>query len=333
MTNPTRALLPAFAERPLPEKPDLPLWSENYCFQAYDPALDVGFWTHVGLPVYDFGLWHDITLVYLPGGVQLLLAKGYGSRDGAADVSGSMLTADYDEASGDWLVRFRGAAQRADRLELARGPAIDATEEPFACELRYRALSGVWDLKDAVSGQSWSNAHWEQPCVVTGWVEWEGRRAHFDGAGVRDHSRGSRDFSRMGPHYWMHGEFPSGRAFGLLHIDGGSGKPSMSSAYVVDQGDLVPASVVSVPADRTFTEPFEVVLDGPSGTESITGEEVHQMTFSMEYPNDVLFGYRTGKPQHLTREGLIRWTWDKETGFGVGERGVILDADGTPRAG
>src|ERR1700752_101028 len=154
MTTATPAQLPVFAERPLPERPDLPLGSQNYLFQAYDAAIDVGFWTHVGLPVDDFELWHDITLVYLPGGVELLISKGYGSRSGAGDVSRSMVRADYDEDTGDWHVRCRGVAQRVDRAALESAPAIDVSVESFACELHYRGVSPIWDLKDAVAGQS-----------------------------------------------------------------------------------------------------------------------------------------------------------------------------------
>jgi hypothetical protein len=88
--------------------------------------------------------------------------------------------------------------------------------------------------------------------------------------------------------------------------------------------------VLSVPDDPTFSSPFEVVLSGPHGRELITGTEIHSMTFSLQYPNDVLLGYREGRPQHHVREGQIRWEWAGETGYGVGERGVTLAADGSP---
>jgi hypothetical protein len=322
----------ALHERPLAEKPRQPLWSENYCFQAYDPSIDVGFWTHVGLPAFDFRLWHDITVIYLPGGEELLLAKGYGVRSGLADVAGSMVHADYDAATGDWLVRFHGAGHRASRRKLMSSPAIDASAEPFACELRYHGMSRVWDLKQHVSGQSWSDAHWEQPCTVTGWVELGGKQLPFAGAGVRDHSRGARDFAHMGPYYWLHGEFPSGRAFGLLHVESSPGQPpSLSQAYLVERGELRDATVVSLPDDRAFVDPFSIVLSAPTGDETIIGTLRHEMTFTLTYPNDVLFGFRRGDPQHLVREGQIAWSWNGETGFGVGERGVTLPANGSPK--
>jgi hypothetical protein len=326
---PTATVVPASVERPLEEKPDLPMWSENYLFQAYAPEIDLGFWTHLGVPVYDFGLWHDITLVYMPGGEELLLAKGYGSRNGTADVSGSMVSADYDEARAEWVVRFHGAAQRANRQMLEWDAAVDGRAEPFACELRYTGMSQVWDLNEKVAGQSWSNAHIEQPCLVSGWAEWAGKRHRFEGAGVRDHSRGPRDFAHMGSYHFLHGEFPSGRAFGLIHVEPTEGQArELSSAYLVEDGALVDASVVSLPGDRGWLDPLELVLSGPDGEQSISGELVHGVTFSLEYPNDVLFGYRPGNPQHRVREGQVRWNWDGETGYGLGERGVRVAADG-----
>ena len=329
-TSQLRTIAPA-DERPQPTRPDLANWSENYCLQAYDPSTEIGLWLHSGLPVYDFELWHDITIVYLPGGTEVLIAKGFAPRSMDPDVPGSMLTGDYDDTTGEWVWRFRGAAMRANRHELEKGPAIDGPVEPVSFELRFAGLSKVWDLAEHVQGQVWTNAHWEQPCTTTGWVEFGGQRYEFDGSGIRDHSRGSRDFLYMGPHYWLHGQFPSGRAFGLLHIEPTSGQPRpLSNGYIVEDGELHDVEVVSLPTDRTFSGQLEVVLNGPNGRERIVGELLHDMPFTVEYPNEILFGYRPGKQQHLLREGQIRWDWAGETGYGLGERTTVLGADGHP---
>jgi hypothetical protein len=242
-----------------------------------------------------------------------------------------MLTAVYEEPTGDWIWRFRGAGTRCRRDDLARAAAIDGPVEPFEFELRFRGLSAVWDLKKEVVGQVWTNAHWEQPCSTTGWVTFGGQRHEFTGTGIRDHSRGSRDFVYMGPHFWLHGQFPSGKAFGLLHIDPTSAQPRLlSSAYVAVDGELRDAKIVSLPTDRTFREPFEIVIETDKGPQRIRGELLHDMTFTVEYPNEILFGYRAGKPQHQLNEGQVRWTWDGETGYGLGERTEVRGADGSP---
>jgi hypothetical protein len=176
----------------------------------------------------------------------------------------------------------------------------------------------------------WSNAHWEQPCTVEGWVEVGGRRTEVTGSGIRDHARGSRDFTHMGPHFWLNGMTQSQRAFGLLHIEPTAGQPRpLSTAYMVRDSRLVEAQVVSLPADPTFVEPFEIALVGPDGKERIRGQLLHEMPFTVQYPNEVLFGYRVGKPQHMLREGQLRWERDGEIAHGLGERTVTLAADGS----
>jgi hypothetical protein len=328
-TDPT--MLAATDERPLAQRPDVSNWSENYCLPAYDPACGFGVWLHVGLPVDDFDVWHDITVVYLPGGREVLVAQGFGQRGGTSDICGSMLRGDYDDATGEWVMRFRGAGQRWDPQALATGPATGAAVEPLAFELRYHGLAEVWNLQRQVAGQTWGNAHWEQPCTVRGWVEVGTERTPFNGTGMRDHSRGARDFSAMGQHYWLHGQMPSGRAFGVLHIDATTTQPRvLSTAYLVADGHLAEAEIVSLPGDRSFAAPFEVVVAGPDGEERIRGELVHDMAITIRYPNEIRFGCRPGQPQHLVREGQVRWQWGDEVGYGIGERSVTMAADGAP---
>jgi len=56
---------------------DVALWSENYFFQCYDPAAQVGIWTHLGRTPHDPAIWRALVTVYLPGGA-LLVSKTYG---------------------------------------------------------------------------------------------------------------------------------------------------------------------------------------------------------------------------------------------------------------
>lgn len=319
--------LPVECELPVPldAVPDIRNWSENYCQQAYDPSSGFGFWFHLGLPVYDQGLWHDKTLVYLPGGEELLVSKGYTSRHCAMDSgpAGSALRGEYLQDSAEWVWHFHGAAHRVNRHELAGGLKPDSQVEPLRFELRYRGLAPVWDLSRQVRQQVWSvnGAHWEQPCTVTGWVEYAGQRHAIEGTGVRDHSRGARDFSSMGSHYWLHGQFPSGRAFGVIHVEPGNPHSDvLSHAYVVVDGRLAPAEVVSLPQDRTFSSPFEIRFTDARGVQRVIGELIHEMPMTLRYPNHLLFGHDRSQPGHLLYEGQIRWQWDGETGYGLGER-------------
>lgn len=73
-----------------------------------------------------------------------------------------------------------------------------------------------------------------------------------------------------------------------------------------------------------------LALQGPNGEARIDGELLHDMPFSIEYPNELLYGFRIGKRQHLLREGLVRWNWGGDIGYGLAERTVTLDAAGQP---
>ena len=334
-------------ELPLPTPPNIPQWSENYCLQAYDPASAMGVWLHMGLPVYDAGLWHDITIVYLPGGEDLLIVKSFTPREWQPDGQpigqpigqpgrgpvGAMLRADYDAASGDWIWRFHGAAHRAKRSELHRGLMREAVAEPLRFELRFSGLARVWDLSRHVGDQVWAaeGVHWEQACAANGWIEYDGKRTSFSGTGIRDHSRGKRDTTHFGPHFWLNGAFPSGRCFGLLYIAPTPGQPqALNHAYVIRNGELEDAEVLALPADRSFPKPFEIRLRDAEGTHRITGELVHDMTFSFFAPNEILLGRDLEHAERYLNEGQIRWTWDGETGYGLGERTVKLGLDRKP---
>ena len=322
-------------ELPLPQPPAIPNWSENYCLQAYDPATGHGFWLHLGLPVYDGGLWHDITIVYLPGGEELLVCKSFAPREGqnAPGPIGAMLRADYDAASGDWVWRFLGVAHRVKRSELHRALMPETIAQPLRFELRFSGLSRVWDLTPDVGGQVWSaqGAHWEQPCRTIGWLEYAGQRLAFNGTGIRDHTRGKRDTTHFGPHFWMHGQFPSGKCFGLLYVSATEGQPkTLNRAYVVYDGELADAQVLALPADRDFVHGFELRFRDHKGEHRVTGELLHDMTFSFFAPNEILLGRDLQHAERFLGEGQVRWTWDGELGYGLAERTVRLGADRRP---
>lgn len=326
--------LPIECELPVATPPAIPQWSENYCLQAYDPTSGFGFWFHAGLPVYDNGLWHDKVMVYLPGGESLLLAKGFSPRSGAETQGprGSMLHGDYDETTGEWVWRFHGAASRVNRSVLTQGLKRDSAVEPLRFELRFAGLAPVWDLTGQIGKQVWSvsGAHWEQPCHVTGWVEVAGERHDIAGTGIRDHSRGARNFTNMGSHFWLHGQFPSGRAFGLIHVESADKQSqTLSHAYTVSEGKLVDAQIVSLPSERTFLQGLEVRFRDAHGEHRVTGELIHDAALTLRYPNEVLFGHDRSQPAHFLREGQIRWSWDGEIGYGLGERTSRLNPDGS----
>ena len=39
--------------------PDIPNWSENYCFDAFDHERNIGFWLHIGRWGINPHLWRE----------------------------------------------------------------------------------------------------------------------------------------------------------------------------------------------------------------------------------------------------------------------------------
>lgn len=325
--------LPAECELPLPTPPDIYRWSENFCYQVYDEASNLTVWFHIGLSAHDIGVWHEKIFFYLPDGEELLVTRNFSARklQSFSGPSGATLRGEYDAASGEWLWRFQGVAERVRRSDLYLGLKREGIVEPASFELRYSGICPVWDLTPNVADQVWAvkGAHWEQPCTVSGWVEYGGKRTVIDGHGIRDHSRGVRDFSQMGPSYWMHGQFPSGRAFGFVYLTPTETQPNgLSHAYVVYDGALLDAEVMFLPADRSFKQPFEICFRDLKGEHRLTGELLHEVPFTIWYPYEYAIGHDRSRAAHLFHEGQIRWNWDGETGYGLGERSVKLDKNG-----
>ena len=319
-------------EWPLPQPPAIDNWTENYCLQAWDPATEYGVWLHLGLPVYDQGVWHDMSIVYLPGGEEVLAIKGFAPRAWQKDpLVGAMLRGDYDADSGIWTWRFHGSAIRYRRSELNGGRATDGPAESVRFELRYTPRAPVWDASGHVQNQTWSasGAHWEQHCDVEGWIEHEGQRSTFGGVGIRDHSRGQRNFKNMGPHYWLHGLFGDGSSFCVLYVSGlEPGVATLNKAYVVRDGQLEDAQVVALPADRSFKGPVEIVIRDSRGEHRITIELLHDCPFTIHYPNEHFYGLDSSGECHWVREGQARFTWGGKVGYGYVERSVKVGQNG-----
>ena len=310
-------------ELPAPQPPAVPNWSENYLFQGYDAGSGYGVWFHFGSPVFDPSLWQDISMIYLPGGEEVLLAKGMAARKaGAPGPTGSMLSATLGADS--WILRFHGAARRVRVADISAGLLTDGPEQPLSLELVYRGMSPVWNLSHSMDTQDWANAHWEQPCTVSGDIEYHGGSAHFEGSGVRDHSRGARDFSSLTGHLWLHGQFDDGRGFGIIHMM--QKASTMSRAYLVEGERIEDVTVVSVPDRVQAGVAFAVGLRRDCGTEvRITGQLVGDIPLTVRDPNDVLIGHDSNPAPGLWfYEGQARWNWDGDIGYGLAERSTRI---------
>ena len=94
-------------EFPAQSYPDnIPLWTENYCFVAYDPISQVGLWTHLGRAPFDSTLWRELSIVYLPSG-ERLVNKGYGRSETPRGPGGATMTFECVDPFRQWRIEPR----------------------------------------------------------------------------------------------------------------------------------------------------------------------------------------------------------------------------------
>src|SRR5271155_1964953 len=89
---------------------DVPLWSENYLTQAYDPDRRAGVYMHLSRSPFNPDLWLENFVVYLPGN-QFLVSRGYGNRDNAAGPAAVGLTWECRNPYVEWNKKFSGGAR------------------------------------------------------------------------------------------------------------------------------------------------------------------------------------------------------------------------------
>lgn len=319
MTLTTQAPPPGFAEASeLPARTfeDEAGWTENYCYVAYDPASEIGIWSHLGRATFEPTLWRELSILYLPTG-ERLMTKGYGRAETERGPGGASLSYTCEEPWNRWTTRLDGAAVRATEAQLDGAVMGDAVHEPVAYELDWRAAGPVLELGEAMQGQSWGNVHYEQLCGVRGTVRHSGTEVAFDGVGIRDHTRGPRDFGAVLRHVWANAVFPSGRGFILIDVEVEGHR--LSRAVLLEDGVLRAAEVRGAPfltshADGSAS--YEMQL----GDARITAEILHNMPYGFAGCNDVVLGYDPAVVTHSLFEGFTRFTWDGETGHGLTER-------------
>lgn len=306
---------------------DQPLWSENYLTQAYDPDTDVGVYMHLSRTPFNPNVWLENFTVYLPGR-RLLVYRGYGPNVSTDGAGGACLNWTCVDPYVHWIKRFEGGVQDTTYDELMTGPLKDGIHIGCSMELDVRSTSHVFDMGD-VSGQEWgAKMHYEQHFETTGTIAFGNEVVEFTGTGLRDHSLGGRDLSKMSSHNWHSGNFPDGRGFNFSIVGWREADKSHSVGVVTTPDGIQMATVVNEPLIRAESEiwdPYEMVLRTEDGVEHvITAEVLSVMPHSLVGPNEIAYGNHTGtEASHLLLDCQTRYVWDGVVGFGLTERTVM----------
>lgn len=316
-------LLDPADEAPHEIKSELPLWSENYCSQAYDPVRRIGVWLHMGRTHYKPDLWREVAVIYLPDG-DYVVVKGYGRNQHERGPGSATMRFAYDEPWNRWTKTLDGAGVHVPAGTAWGGLVPDGLHIPVSFELSFTGLHPTWDVGAEMRQQTWGHSHYEQVCAVAGTIRWDDQELALAGTGIRDHTQGPRDYSTVHRHCWLHGAFPSGRGFILLDVDVDGHR--MRRAATFGRESTHDAELVETPMlghHREHSDPYRIRLRDHTGADAtIEATQLHVMPYGFMGASEVSLGYCPEAVSHQFYEAHTEFTWDGETGYGLTERSV-----------
>jgi hypothetical protein len=282
--------VPAADELPLDHIPEIPWWSENYCFTGYDYANHVGYFVHLGRWIRDPTIWREEVYLFLPDGT-LLTTCGFGRGDCSRGPSGAMLRLECEEPGRRWRIVYSGPVQHLRIGQLMRAPIPEPSRlELLEFNIAFEGGGPMWYFGER-DNVTWGRWHVEQHGKIEGALRYGGSDYQVAGHGYRDHSRGPRQFSDFSGHCWIQGRFLDGDSFALYqmwHLLDAETAPSLAEANVVRRGEPLAAKIVTSPRLRSHESALleaELVLDLPQEQMQIKCIPLTNLIFS--FPPDL----------------------------------------------
>jgi hypothetical protein len=337
--------LPDAADLPLPSRPDVPLWVENFWWLAFDEQRAMGVMVHLASLPHDFSLLRQTVLVFMPDG-RVLADLSVGGGRSHNRVAGATVSAECLVPFRAWRIALGGMAQATTIDELWRGPLAQGRRLPVRFDLTATSLSPAWNAggghgHTAMTEQGWASHHYQQTVAVRGSVEIDGQAYQLDCRGVRDHSRGARDMASWGGHCLLTAPFPKGDAFGIMAVLGADGRPAMNAAYAVIDGCVQRGTVRELPpplsGDVLETEDFTIEIELATGVQRVSvrtaPQGLQRSILTMLAPNDLVVGLYRDDPHAIALSWVpARYTWNGKTGYGPVERSALADTLTTARS-
>ena len=312
-----------------------PNWTENLWWIAHDGKTGMGLMLHLGSTRHDFNVVRQTVMLMLPDGRVATDVSVGGFRE-PGKVRGATLTMEYIKPFREWRVSSNGVTQLATLDELWNNSPRQGPRVPLRIDLKAECLGPVWeagagDDTQHMQQQEWAKSHYQQTIRLSGSIELDGVRHAFDATGVRDHSRGPRDFGTWHGHALCSAPFKSGRSFGLFSVFGAGGTTALRTAYVVKDGIMergVPRAIP--PLSRAFlgrNESFTLEIEVGGRVETIKVRTHGGGLLSMLAPYDVTPGIWRERPGGIALgEALASFEWDGETSYGIVERSAPADS-------
>lgn len=301
-------------------------YNESMYLNAFDLGSELGGWFRLGNRVNE-GYAEMTVCVYLPGGrVAFAYAKPHIDNNAAMTAGG--LTIEVVEPFEHLTVTYAGKVcvladprQMADpRAALRENPWVDAT-----VNLDYRGVSPMFGGKavhadgreiELDAEQSFSKAHYEQHCAVTGTITVGDEVVTIDGLGLRDKSWGPRYWQAIDWYRWLPIVFSDRFAMVVSVVGGRTG----GMVLVGDEYHLIRDCTIETVWDADHCQDkLRISATTDHATYEVTGEVLS------------LVPLRNRRGDQTTRitEAMTRYECNGQRGIGMSE---YLDqvVDGIP---
>lgn len=304
---------------------DVADWSENYLSHASFPSQGMSHWLHHGRAPWDRTLWQEIMVFFLPDD-RYLVSKATARTPDLDGPRGAALYYHCDESFMKWTKSFRGGARLLTGDQLRAGPLTDGQSVGVEFELTWEALGPAFTMD--TSKQTWTDAHYEQHCTVTGRLAWGDQDVKLDGTGLRDHSWGPRDYGGVGRHAWIHAHWSNGRSFMIFYLVSRDGAHTLSHVTLdIGNGPEDAELTSAAPLCRNLSDGLDgyrlEILSSTGQTVIIDAEVEQAATLAMIGKSELGIGACTDA-SHWLAEGQTRFTWDGEHASGLTERTIQL---------
>jgi hypothetical protein len=308
-------------------------WNESYYFNGYDPTVDAGIFTRIGVRPNEGTI--DVGLsVWLPGN-RIVNVRGLREQremtDDDLDVGGVR----YERIAAMKTWRLTADAD-AEVLDLGGGPGT-AKPERLTLDLTFDALtpalgtdgqrrSSRSDDAAAATATTVGKGHLEQSGRWTGSISCGGRAWRLDpttARGNRDKSWGPRRWGGPQMWRWFSINIDDATHFGGIRI--GTPAGDLHRGWVWRDGEAT--------SIRDWHVTTELTDDGV--THRVTHvRATDKRDRAHELRGDILrlhrIPQRTGDRYTVVNEGLARWTYEGRTGYGISEYLHQLDDAGRP---
>lgn len=304
------------------------MWSENYAFMTCDRGNRLSIMTLLGRWSRDPRTWREFLVLGLPN-ERIAYYKSFGRATQGDVACASMLRVEILQPGRAFRLLYDGPVAESTSSDLATNGGIDRPVRRCQMDLRYEAVSPVWDMSgDAgAATEVAGRLHVEQVGVANGIVSVGEQEFRLKDAFIqRDHSRGVRIVKSFKRHCWAQGYLPEpGMTFNVYHMEvhGASGA-SMSNATVSKGPQRYPARVISMPLmehRQDGHKRYEFVLESELGRMRIkTREIITTLPVSFTSPWDIHAGVIRHVHSAAAFEEAVIWEMDSWVGSGWSER-------------